>query len=112
MTPEFYFRLEGREALPCGADEWARWFETADRTVARTTFPSGHWISTVFLGLNHALLWGGPPLIFETMAFDACGDTWDIIPMSRCSTWSEAEALHIAAVKAADALLKGGNHGR
>lgn len=112
MTEGFYFRLEGREAVPCDADEWTRWFETADRTVARTTFPSGHWISTVFLGLNHGLLWCGPPLIFETMAFDAHSNTWDIIPMSRCSTWGKAEARHIAAVKVAEAILTGGDHGR
>ena len=46
-------------------------------------------VSTVFLGVNHAFL-PGPPMIFETMIFegDRAGDLW------RYSTWDEAEAGH------------------
>ena len=47
--------------------KWGRWFETADRTVARTRIKNIE-ISTVFLGLDHAFGQGNP-LLFETMVF-------------------------------------------
>src|SRR5690606_31539414 len=46
---------------------WGRWMEGADRTVARDEV-NGILVSTVFLGLDHAFF-GGPPLLWETMAF-------------------------------------------
>jgi hypothetical protein len=47
--------------------EWAEWFETADRIVARDEI-GDQTVSTVFLGLDHAFC-GGPPVLFETMVF-------------------------------------------
>lgn len=53
---------------------WARWFETANRTVARRK--SGKTcVSTVFLGLDHSTGFGwdpdpkGEPVLYETMVF-------------------------------------------
>lgn len=46
---------------------WAHWYETADRTVAKSTI-NGAEISTVFLGLDHNFH-EGRPLLFETMIF-------------------------------------------
>jgi hypothetical protein len=45
----------------------ARWFETADRTVAKTKVSESE-VSTVFLSLDHSH-GEGPPLIYETMVF-------------------------------------------
>jgi hypothetical protein len=74
----------------------AVWFgKTEERTVAKTALPGGLEVSTVFLGLDHNM-GDGPPQLFETMVFDGDSrgvDTW------RCSTWTEAEAMHAAAVK-------------
>ena len=68
---------------------WAKWFETADRIVAKTTVRDGLDVSTVFLGLDHAF-GDGPPLLFETMVFhDGDGREQD-----RYSTWDEAMAGH------------------
>jgi hypothetical protein len=68
--------------------EWGRWFQTADRHVARTDLP-GCEVSTVFLGLDHS--WGGgPPVLFETMVFGGPFDQ----AQERYSTWAEAEAGH------------------
>ncbi len=59
--------------------EWGRLFErTADRRIGRTHKWGLFWawppvrkvfISTVWLGIDHSFGMGGPPLIFETMAF-------------------------------------------
>lgn len=76
--------------------EWARWFETADRHVAKTDIGDGIHVSTVFLGLDHSY-GDGPPMLFETMIFggESGGDQW------RYSTWEEAEAGHERAVQLA-----------
>jgi hypothetical protein len=73
--------------------KWARWFEDADRLVARTEVGSVV-VSTVFLGLDHRMFGDGPPLLFETMVFTQHEGTacW------RCSSWLEAEAQHARAV--------------
>ena len=69
--------------------------EVADRKVARTDFPNGMWVSTVFLGLDHNHWGRGPPLLFETMIFGAKdGSEYQ----ERCSTWEEAEEMHKRAV--------------
>jgi hypothetical protein len=75
---------------------WARWFEENDRRVAKTVVFDIALVSTVFLGLDYHFgsLCGydtGPPLVFESMIFweDEGGEEMD-----RCSTWTEAEAMH------------------
>lgn len=73
--------------------EWGRWFETADRIVQQDTLPNGKFVSTVFLGLNHAF--GGKPLWFETMVFPKKGDGNELdLDMERYETWNEAERGH------------------
>lgn len=81
--------LEGRTPVPADLMTWARWYETADRTVAKSAV-GPYRVSTVFLGLNHAF-GDGPPLIFETMVF---GPDSDDVWCERCSTWDQAEAQH------------------
>ena len=46
---------------------WARWYEHADRTIARDEVDDCE-VSTVFLGLDHSF-GGGPPVLWETMIF-------------------------------------------
>ncbi len=76
--------------------EWAQSFETrsADKRVAETTLPNGRWVSTVWLGLNHAF-GSGAPLIFETMVFPKRGDFGEL-DCDRYSTEAEALAGHEA----------------
>lgn len=105
---------------------WARWFETADRHIAKTDV-GPFWISTVFLGLDHNFGEDRAPKIFETMVFDNerrdlktaveavvrmqvshdtdLGDEgfWGI--MWRYSTREEAEQGHAAAVERCRAHL-------
>ena len=78
---------------------WALWLEKNRdrRRVARTTVLGGYLISTVFLGLDHGFLPGGPPMIFETMIFPR--DSWLDEYCERCSTWNQALDMHKQAVR-------------
>jgi hypothetical protein len=83
--------LDGHTPVPADLETWGCWFETNDRTVARTEL-SGKLISTVFLGLNHNFSEEGPPEIFEPMVFNA--GSWSELMCLRCATWDEAVAQH------------------
>lgn len=86
--------LDGHEAKPAtDLLTWSAWFETADRTVAKSEVGESE-ISTVFIGIDHNFS-GGPPLLFETMVFGGPLDG----EQDRYSTWDEAEAGHAAMVK-------------
>lgn len=86
-----YFILEDRQAIPAAVMTWAIWLERSDngRIVAKTQVGDSE-ISTVFLGLDHQFIVGGPPLIFETMVFGGLLDGEE----ERYSTWEQAEAGH------------------
>jgi hypothetical protein len=85
--------LEGKEAVPVhDVLEWARFFETCDRRVARTETANGE-VATVFIGIDHSF-GSGPPLLFETMVFGGTHEG----EYERCTTWEEAEAQHAAMV--------------
>jgi len=93
-----YYILEGKTPKPVpNMMEWARWFETADRHVAKTMLPNGVRVSTVFQGLDHSFD-GDTPLLFETMIFSGRYNDYQ----ARYSTWEEAKAGHIKAVKLAE----------
>jgi hypothetical protein len=68
--------------------------DQARRTVA-TDEINNIYISTVFLGVDHGYGGGGPPILFETMAFvHEGGDArYDQICW-RYPTWDEAEEGH------------------
>ncbi|MFT3987228.1 hypothetical protein [Aestuariivirga sp.] len=70
----------------------ARWFETADRIVAKTTIGTAR-VSTVFLGLDHGE--NGEKHLFETMIFNGDRDDYQ----TRCATWEQAEKMHADAVE-------------
>jgi hypothetical protein len=87
-----WYVLDGHKVVPArDVHEWGRCFESADRIVAQDTIGSVR-VSTVFLGLDHSFLPGGPPLFFETMTFGQPLDQECV----RYSTWEEAEAGHTA----------------
>jgi len=81
--------LDGHKAVPADLMTWAKWYEKADRRVAKSGQQGKTRVSTVFLGLNHQ--WGeGPPLLFETMIFGGEHDQYQ----ERYATWDEAEQGH------------------
>ncbi len=82
-----------------GVLEWAR--DCGDREgciVKQDTLPSGHWVSTVWIGLAMGLsgIPGyGPPLIFETMVWDA---QEEIVDQDRYATEEDAIVGHVQKV--------------
>ena len=81
--------LEGKQ--PIKVDdilEWARWYQTGNRIVEQTQIGDVK-VSTVFLGIDHALRCG-EPILFETMIFGGDDDQCQ----ARYSTWDEAVKGH------------------
>lgn len=79
------FKLKGREVVP--EDDpvtWASWYETANRTVARTLLRTGEVVETVFLGYDP-----GDGHLFKTTGGGQTV-TYD--------TWAAAEHGHANAV--------------
>jgi len=96
-----YYRLnEDHSVTRIDLFEWAHRMEgrgDPDRwRVDGTMLSNGKYVSTVFLGLNHAF-GSGPPLLFETMVFPSDTDFADEY-CERCSTWDEAVIMHAEAV--------------
>lgn len=84
------YTLEGHTPVPC--DDfmtWAMLYEDRGRVVQQDQIGE-YWISTVFLGMN-TRLWGGPPVLFESMVFLGEKSTG---ADQRYSTWDEAVAGH------------------
>jgi hypothetical protein len=98
MTSLMHYILIDRRVVEC-ADllQWAKWFELAtkdgSRHIAKTDIGE-HWISTVFLGLDHNFFHHGPPILFETMVFSQKGDFRSDETMQRYATYEEAERGH------------------
>ena len=74
--------------------KWGRWMELAERHLGDDTIGNSR-ISTVFLGIDHQLANGQPPLLYETMIFANGRDDY----CERYSTRSEALAGHAKAVE-------------
>ncbi len=96
--------LDGHTPVPCtDSMAWARWFEKADRIVAKTDIEGGGFVSTVFLSLDHSFGRAGRPVLFETMVFGGELDQ----EQERYCTWEEAEAGHAEMVARVLALKPG-----
>lgn len=89
--PEYY-RLEGKQPVPCSRDE--AWEFRRARGIVRVGLDEfeGVAVSTVFLRMDEGD--EGPPLVFETLiqGGDMGGEIYHY------STWAEAEKGHAAAV--------------
>lgn len=76
--------------------KWARWFEKADRQIAKNIIGI-YRVSTVFLGIDHRFGMGKRALLFETMIFGGEFEK-DEEYQERCETYEEALAMHKHAV--------------
>lgn len=90
-----YHMYYHRDGTPATQEESMELFGKS-RVVKQETTPSGFFVSTVFLVLNHAF-GEGPPLIFETMVFS--DDSGRDLDCERYSTEEEARAGHEKWVK-------------
>lgn len=71
-----YGKLDpSKKVIEATREEWSRSFEDpSSRVVQQDSFEGGWFLSTVFLGLNHAFS-GGEGIWFETMLFGPNGDS-------------------------------------
>jgi hypothetical protein len=90
---------EEHNLIPVDLTTWALWLETNDRHVALTKTKL-HDISTVFVGIDMGIF-GGPPLVFETMVFNDSGEGGD---ERRYSSWDDAVTGHKVAVRQIEKL--------
>jgi hypothetical protein len=91
-----YYYLRGREVERANnLVEWAAWFGSCDRRVAKTKVCSVT-VSTVFIGIDFGHFSSDDPRLFETMIFgDSDLEGW----INQYRTYEEAIAGHEAAVK-------------
>lgn len=97
-----YYKLdENKNAIPCSMEEWSEQLEEMSKNdtkhVAKETI-NNKYISTVWLGLNHAWAPYYPLHIFETMIQDETTGEWENYQV-RYATWQEAEEGHKKAVE-------------
>lgn len=69
--PEMFMdRIFDRQGRPITTEEWSRLGKDRSYKVLKQTTVGVHWISTVWLGLDHGFGRHDKPVIFETMVFD------------------------------------------
>lgn len=65
-------RFLDKQGNPLTIDEYETLFSREDYKILKQTHVNGrYFVSTVWLGINHAY-GDGPPMIFETMVFHSC----------------------------------------
>jgi hypothetical protein len=102
VTRPMYF---DRAGTPIDVWAWAKLLEDElDIRRVALDFIGPYRISTVWLGLDHQFLPGGPPLIFETMVF-ALDEENDGLDCARYSTEPQAVVGHAAMVARYRALV-------
>jgi hypothetical protein len=84
----YYVLDDEHRVIPCDLHQWAQWFGTSRRCIARDEI-GGYEINTVFIGVQD--------MLFETMIFGGSLNQMEWI----CSTWDEAIRQHAEAVRAA-----------
>lgn len=102
MKKHLYKLDKNGTPVPASYKEWAEWVKTyADNCdLRRVGFDvvGDHHISTVFLGVDHGLSHGGPPVLWETMVFKRLDsgnlDTSGVYQSRCCGTKEQAEAMH------------------
>ena len=93
MTDKYI--LDGHTPVPCyDLKEWGLWMNDRDKRRVAYYEHEKFQVSTVFLGLDHAI-YNEKPILFETLVFNGPLDG----EMRRCCTWEEAENIHEITVK-------------
>lgn len=85
-----WFILEGKIPVKCDdIIQWGMQMENQNRIVAQAHF-SNYFVSTVFLGIDHAYYKSKNPILFETMIFNFFEYEWQ----DRYESWDEAVEGH------------------
>lgn len=90
MNARYILNADGKPVPEPDLVAWARWYEAADRHVAKDQIGEVR-VSTVFLGIDHSFGRPGGPVLWETMVFGGRLDQ----EQERCSgSREQAEAMH------------------
>lgn len=89
----WYILNEQNYACPVSISEYVAWTKNNDKHVGDTTTPHPARISTVFLGLDHALGKEYGPHLFETAVFYPA-NTFGQVYCERCCTYEQAVEMH------------------
>lgn len=89
--------------IPVAVERWGRWFENNQekKRVARTKFPWGTCVSTVFLGLDHGYDNEADPVLWESMTFPWWGTSGEENDCERYTAYADALAGHKRMVRRA-----------
>ncbi len=90
MESHFILDERGEPQLEHDLEAWRRWFETADRTIARTAVRSDVTILTTFRGVHETSQQGDSPRLFETRIFGGLLDGEEVEHRTR----ADAIAAH------------------
>lgn len=94
---------EGNAVAESDFFAWGRWFEKANRHLAKDELPGGILVSTVFLAMDHNFAGKGDPILWETMIFGGGPEDYQ----ERYSTREEALAGHARALALAREAVMG-----
>lgn len=91
----WYWILDGKTPKAATLQEWSDFIECIDKKRIQQNVYQRHgkriWISTVFLGIDHAFD-EGRPILFETMVFE--GHSFQDLYCERYATYDEAIEGH------------------
>lgn len=110
MTGTLY-KLAGRRVVRVeNSREWCQWFGQADnRVLVSENKPWQISVSTIFLGISYQHCPQGPPMVFETMVFQADDPShWHSLH-ARHATWGQAAQYHAKAMQIIGDTLEPGN---
>lgn len=96
MSRYYWWDKETDKVEETNVTNWAKSYEVILDRIVKQDQIGPYFVSTVFLGLNHAF-GEGPPLIFETMVFSN-QDYGNALYEERYSTPSDAREGHARAV--------------
>lgn len=101
-----WYKLDkNKNVVECSMEEGSAFCMSAEKLIKQEDTPNGLFVSTVFLGIDHAFSIREkrdvlPPLIFETMVFDhRKGESYFDIDQRRYHTYDEAVKGHIEMVE-------------
>ena len=86
-----------RDGQPITSQQWGELFTNLDYKVVQQDKVNGYFISTVWLGMNHAYGLDSPLAIFESMVFNE--GSYEDLDCIRYATEAEAKAGHLALVE-------------
>lgn len=93
----WYILDDDKNPVACSIEESREFARDYSNKVVKQEQVGDYWVSTIFLGINHAF-GRGAPLLFESMAFKEDETIGRDVDQERYYTYQEAEEGHEAMV--------------